>query len=87
MNMKLFGKTGMWRGLFAVFAVLFSVAAFMTALCFKWEGQVNIFLNTLPPVQSVTDDTEYFASDYERSDDGYLEMAAALDENEVLTMQ
>ena len=85
--MKLFGKTGMWRGLFAVLAVLFSVAAFMTALCFRWEGQVNIFLNTLPPAQSVTDDTEYFASDYERSDDGYLEMVAASDENEVLTMQ
>lgn len=85
--MKVPGKSGLWRGLFAVLAVLFSVAAFMTALCFRWEGQVNIFLNTLPPAQSVTSDTNYYASDYERSDDGYMQMVADGEQHDIRAMR
>ena len=67
-------RSNLWRGLCATFALLLCLTSFGTALAFHREGDVNLFLGTLPPVQAATDDTTYFKSDYASKD----EMRAAL---------
>ncbi|MBR4248682.1 MAG: glycoside hydrolase family 3 C-terminal domain-containing protein, partial [Verrucomicrobia bacterium] len=57
-------SSNLWRGLTALFAFIFSLTSFGTALAFHREGDVNLFLGTLPPAQTVTDDTNYFPSAY-----------------------
>lgn len=67
-------KSNLWRGLTALFALLLCLTSFGAGLAFHREGDVNLFLGTLPPVQAATDDTTYFASSYASKD----EMRAAL---------
>ena len=76
----------LWRGLTALSAVLLSVACFMTVLCNKWAGQINIALGTLPPSIPVTGDTTYYGGDYTLDDDGYKKMVADSDASEIQTM-
>ena len=67
-------NSNLWRGLTALLALVLCLTTFGTSLAFTREGDVNLFLGTLPPAQSVTDDTNYYASDYASMD----EMRAAL---------
>ncbi|MBQ9188765.1 MAG: glycoside hydrolase family 3 protein [Clostridia bacterium] len=67
-------KSNLWRGLTAFFALLLCLTSFGAGLAFHREGDVNLFLGTLPPVQAATDDTTYFESSYASKD----EMRAAL---------
>lgn len=80
------GKVNLWRGLTAVFAVLLSLAIFMSALMLKWEGNINLALGTLPPLREVTDDTNYYASDYGVNPEGYAKMIADSDVHDTNTM-
>ena len=57
-------KSNFWRGLSALLALLLCITSFGTNLAFTREGDVNLFLGTLPPAVSVTDDTNYYKSDY-----------------------
>ena len=57
-------SSNLWRGLTAFFAFVLSLTSFGTALAFHREGDVNLFLGTLPPAQTVTDDTNYYPSAY-----------------------
>ncbi len=80
-------KTKLWRGLCATFAFLTAVVASLFTLLVKWEGQVNVALGIKAPTQEVTDDTNYYASDYTRDDDGYVKMREASESNEKETMK
>ena len=57
-------KSNLWRGIASFLAVLLCLTGFGTNLAFHREGDVNLFLGTLPPAVSVTDDTNYYKSDY-----------------------
>ena len=57
-------KSNLWRGICTVLALLLCLTTFGTNLAFHREGDVNLFLGTLPPAVSVTDDTNYYKSDY-----------------------
>ena len=67
-------KTNFWRGMTALFTLLFALAMFGQALAFHREGDVNLFLGTLPPVMEVSDDTNYYPSSFASKD----EMRSAL---------
>lgn len=55
----------LWRGLFAVFCVLFVTVIFLTSLAFLRHGDINTFLGIEAPRQAViTEDTNYYPSDY-----------------------
>ena len=58
-------NSNLWRGLAAMLALLLCLTSFGTSLAFHREGDVNLFLGTMPPALSVTDDTNYFKSDFE----------------------
>jgi len=79
-------KTNLWRGLTAVFGVLLSVSILMSALMLKWEGNINLALGTIPPTSAVTDDTNYYASDYGVTPEGYEKMIADSDVHDTATM-
>ena len=83
-------KTMLWRGLTAVFAVLLAVSLFLAALCFKWEGHINVVLGTRPPVSSGSSDTMYFKTAYSEdgtlSDESLGRMLDASDAHDVQTM-
>lgn len=66
----------LWAGLTSVLALLLALVVFLTDLAFVRAGDVNLFLGTMPPAAEVTDDTNYFPSDYKNKD----EMRAALKE-------
>ena len=68
-------RSNLWRGLTALFALLLCLTSFGAALAFHREGDVNLYLGTLPPVQQATDDTTYFGSSYSSKD----EMRTALE--------
>lgn len=57
-------KSNFWRGMAALLALLLCLCAFGTSLAFHREGDVNLFLGTMPPAVSVTDDTNYYESDF-----------------------
>ena len=57
-------KSNLWRGLAAAMSLLLCLTSFGTSLAFTREGDVNLFLGTLPPAISATDDTTYYKSDY-----------------------
>ena len=57
-------KSNLWRGLTVFFATVLCLTSFGAGLAFHREGDVNLFLGTLPPVQAATDDTTYFPSAY-----------------------
>ena len=63
-----------WRGLTVLFSVLLCLTFFGERLAVAQEGHLNVFLGTLPPMQEVTDDTNYYPSAYASKD----EMRAAL---------
>ena len=79
-------NTILWRGLTALLAVLLAIACFMTVLCNKWAGQINVALGTLPPKTPIDGDTAYYGGDYSLDDDGYKKMVADSDASEVRTM-
>lgn len=82
------GNSKLWRGLFSLFACLTAVVIFMTTLCFKWQGQINIALGTLPPVSS--SGTRYgtaYSKDGALSDASLKEMLKASDAHDVQTME
>ena len=62
-------KTNFWRGMTALFTLLFALAMFGQALAFHREGDVNLFLGTLPPAMEVSDDTNYYPSSFETKDE------------------
>ena len=49
--------------------LLFALAMFGQALAFHREGDVNLFLGTLPPAMEVSDDTNYYPSSFETKDE------------------
>lgn len=57
-------KSNLWRGVSALLAMLLCLTTFGTSLAFHREGDVNLFLGTMPPALSVTEDTNYYKSDY-----------------------
>ena len=67
-------KSNLWRGISALLALILCLTSFGTGLAFTREGDVNLFLGTMPPAVTVTDDTNYYKSDYASMD----EMRAAL---------
>ena len=69
-------QSNLWRGLCCFFALLLCLTSFGAGLAFHREGDVNLYLGTLPPVQAATEDTTYFGSAYASKD----EMRAALKE-------
>ncbi len=76
-------KTYLWRGLCTLLALVFSLTMFGQSLAFTREGDVNLFLGTLPPAVQVTDDTNYYPSAYGSME----EMRAALGEHIVRTQE
>lgn len=67
-------KTYIWRGLCTLLVLVLSLTMFGQSLAFTREGDVNLFLGTLPPAVQVTGDTNYYPSSYASMD----EMRAAL---------
>lgn len=74
-------KTYIWRGLCTLLVLVLSLTIFAQSLAFTREGDVNLFLGTLPPAVQVTDDTNYYASDYASMD----EMRTALEDHIIQT--
>lgn len=62
-------KANLWRGLTALFTLLFTLTMFGQSLAFHREGDVNLFLGTLPPAMEVSDDTNYYPSSYASKDE------------------
>lgn len=81
----------LWRGLASVFACLLALSVFMTVLCYKWQGQINIALGTLPPVQAGTAGSVRYKTAYSEdgtlSDKSLAEMLKASDAHDVQTME
>ncbi len=48
-------KSNLWRGLCAMFALLLCLTSFGAGLAFHREGDVNLFLGTLPPVHDLVE--------------------------------
>ena len=71
----------LWGGLTSVLVLVFALVVFLGNLAFVRAGDVNLFLGIVPPTANVTDDTNYYPSDYESKD----EMRAALKEHIVET--
>ena len=67
-------KPYIWRGLCTLLVLVLSLTMFGQSLAFTREGDVNLFLGTLPPAVQVTGDTNYYPSSYASMD----EMRAAL---------
>ena len=63
------GKSNLWRGMTALLALIVCLTSFGTSLAFTREGDVNLFLGTLPPAVAVTDDTNYYKSSYASMDE------------------
>ncbi len=57
-------KTNLWRGMCTLLVLVFSLTMFAQSLAFTREGDVNLFLGTLPPAVKATGDTDYYQSDY-----------------------
>ena len=62
-------KTYIWRGLCTLLVLVFSLTMFGQSLAFTREGDVNLFLGTLPPAVQVTGDTNYYPSSYASMDE------------------
>ena len=75
-------KTNLWRGLTVLLALVLCLTSFGAALAFTREGDVNLFLGTLPPVQQATDDTTYFGSAYSSKDEMRTALQAYLIEDQ-----
>ena len=75
-------KSNIWRGLTSAFIFTFAVSTLLTQLAFTRAGDVNLFLGTLPPITEVSDNTNYYPSDFGSKE----EMKAALQEH-VIDMQ
>ncbi len=69
-------KHRLWAGITSVLVLILALVIFLGNLAFTRAGDVNLFLGTMPPAADVTDDTNYFPSDYKNKD----EMRAALKE-------
>ena len=69
----------LWRGLTAVSLFVFCLVVFFGHLAFTRVGDVNRVLGVEPPTAAITDDTNYFPSDFKTSD----EMRAAFTEHVV----
>lgn len=67
-------KKTLWRGVCTLLVLVFAITMFGQSLAFTREGDVNLFLGTLPPKVEATGDTTYFASNYASME----EMRAAL---------
>jgi beta-glucosidase len=80
-------KTKLWRGLTAVFAILLTVSIFLSALCFEWAGQINIFLKVETPTIVGTEETTYYKSEYGLSDAGLAAMLVASDKHDIQTVE
>ena len=76
-------NTYLWRGLCTLLVLVFSLTMFGQSLAFTREGDVNLFLGTLPPAVEVTDDTNYYPSDYGSME----EMRAALKDHIIRTQE
>lgn len=61
-------KFRIWRGIAALLYVVFSVIISLSILAFHRSGDVNAFLNIKAPTLDVTEDTNYFPSEFESSD-------------------
>lgn len=73
----------LWRGLCTLLVLVFSLTMFGQSLAFTREGDINLFLGTLPPAIQATGDTNYYASEYNSMD----EMRAALKEHVIQAQQ
>lgn len=57
-------KTNLWRGLAAVFGLIFALMLVMTNLGWYYEGFVNTFFGIVPPVIEGGEGTQYYTSSY-----------------------
>lgn len=77
----------LWRGLTAVLGVLLAIGIFLSTLLFDWAGQVNAVLGVELPTVSVDDETLYYDTGYELSDEGLAQMLADSDAHDIRTME
>lgn len=81
----------LWKGLTALFSVIFAISVAITSVCFDWAGNINVALGIRPPVESGTADTMYYGTEF--SEDGTLsdqaleKMLTASDAHDVQTME
>ena len=70
--MRLFNKTGLWRGLTAVFACILAACIAGTVIAMTYSIYVNQFFNAqtseIINVGDTEQDTEYYKSDYDSAD-------------------
>ena len=57
-------KTNLWRGMAAVFGLIFALMLVMTNLGWYYEGFVNTFFGIVPPVIEGGEGTQYYTSSY-----------------------
>ncbi len=74
-------KHRLWGGLTSVLVLVFALVVFLGNLAFVRAGDVNLFLGIVPPTADITEDTNYYPSDYKNKD----EMRAALKEHIIET--
>ena len=55
----------LWRGLTAAFLLIFCLVIFFSNLAFVRVGDVNRVLGVEPPTVEITDDTNYYPSEYD----------------------
>ncbi len=62
-------KNIFWRGMTSLLILVLCLTSFGTSLAFTREGDVNLFLGTMPEAIAATEDTTYYPSDYDTMDD------------------
>lgn len=76
-------KKNLWRGLCVTMVLIFSLTMFGQSLAFTREGDINLFLGTMPPTIQATDDTTYIKSDYASMDEMRADLEAYLLQSQI----
>lgn len=76
-------KKNLWRGLCATMVLVFSLTMFGQSLAFTREGDINLFLGTMPPTIQATDDTTYIKSDYASMDEMRADLESYLIQSQI----
>lgn len=54
----------LWRGMTVLMILVLCITTFGTSLAYTHEGEINLFLGTVPSVRNVDSDTAYYPSRY-----------------------
>lgn len=76
-------KKNLWRGLCVTMVLIFSLTMFGQSLAFTREGDINLFLGTMPPTIQATDDTTYIKSDYASMDEMRADLESYLIQSQI----